>query len=89
MPGRGHGEDENVVPGCSATSTSSPTSAYFQPEDADRDIEAGDYEFYTGPVRDTTAAACIRWVGSVDSVSFDSPLEHCQLRLKVCCAAAE
>ena len=54
-----------------------PMSAYLQLEGADRDTEAGNYESYAGPVRETTVGECIQWGGSVDSVAFDSPLQHC------------
>jgi len=55
-----------------------PTSAYLEPEDGSRDIEDGDYKSYAGPVRDSADGQCIRWGGSVDDASFDSPLGHCQ-----------
>jgi len=53
-------------------------SAYLQPEVGDRSIDDGNYKFYAGPVQDSTVGECIRWGGSVDDVSFDSSLGHCQ-----------
>jgi len=55
-----------------------PTSAYLQPEDGHRAVKEQSNQFYAGPVREASAGGCVRWGGSVDDVSFDSPLGHCQ-----------
>jgi murein DD-endopeptidase MepM/ murein hydrolase activator NlpD len=56
--------------------TASPVSAYLEPAGATRKTDSGSYGYYAGPVA-AHSPGCVKWGGSVGSVRYDSPSEHC------------
>jgi hypothetical protein len=57
--------------------TRSPASAYLQVRGRQRTVDSGQFADYAGPVRAGARDRCVSWGGSVGSVRYDSPLEHC------------
>ncbi|GAA2210600.1 M23 family metallopeptidase [Nonomuraea monospora] len=51
--------------------------AYLQVEGKARKKDAGSYQYYAGPVKDTARKTCVKWGGAIGSAKYDSPLEHC------------
>jgi peptidase M23-like protein len=57
-------------------SSATSTKAYLEPRGSTRSQDSGSYYQYAGPVR-RTAPSCIRWGGSIGSIAYNSPSEHC------------
>ncbi len=57
--------------------TKNSTSAYLQVRGWQRVTDSGSYAHYAGPIRATARNTCVSWGGSVGSVRYDSPFEHC------------
>jgi hypothetical protein len=56
--------------------TATPTSAYVEPQGASRVTDSGNFFQFAGPVK-KVAPGCVKWGGSIGSVAFNSPFEHC------------
>lgn len=53
-------------------------TAYLQADGHDRSTDHGTYKYYAGPVRQR-APGCIRWGGSYDGHTYESPAgQHCR-----------
>ncbi|MGW3342908.1 M23 family metallopeptidase [Nonomuraea rubra] len=52
-------------------------TAYLQVQGKARKTDAGSYQYYAGPVKDTARKTCVKWGGAIGSAKYDSPLEHC------------
>jgi serine/threonine-protein kinase len=57
--------------------TPTATSAYLEPEGADRVADSGQFEYYAGPVKVKAAETCVKWGGAAGGVRFDSPSGRC------------
>lgn len=55
----------------------SPASAYLEVQGAARSTDSGSFSYYAGPVKASAAGVCVKWGGSVGTVTYDSPFEHC------------
>ncbi|WP_239514175.1 M23 family metallopeptidase [Streptosporangium sp. 'caverna'] len=55
----------------------SAVSAYLEVQGKARATDAGNFDYYAGPVTAAGAKKCIKWGGKVGSAVYDSPLEHC------------
>jgi serine/threonine-protein kinase len=52
-------------------------SAYLEVQGAARVTDSGNFEYYAGPVRAKAAGVCVKWGGSIEDATYDSPFEHC------------
>ena len=52
-------------------------SAYLEVRGAARVTDSGTFQYYAGPVRAKADGICVKWGGSIEDVTYDSPFEHC------------
>ncbi|GAA1637880.1 serine/threonine-protein kinase [Actinoplanes couchii] len=52
-------------------------SATLEVQDGDKQSDRDRVQFYVGPVSIDAAGACVRWSGSIGTVSFTSEFENC------------
>lgn len=52
-------------------------SAYLQVQGKDRVTDAGQTQYYSGPVEAIALNTCVKWGGSVGALTFDSEFTHC------------
>ncbi|MEV0620024.1 M23 family metallopeptidase [Nonomuraea sp. NPDC050404] len=57
--------------------TSTPVSAFLEPQGESRKTDSGSYGYYAGPVTTSAPGQCVKWGGSVGSSTYTSPFEHC------------
>jgi hypothetical protein len=55
----------------------SAVSAYLEVQGKSRVTDAGNFDYYAGPVTAAGAKQCIKWGGKVGSAVYDSLFEHC------------
>ncbi|GID69134.1 serine/threonine protein kinase [Actinoplanes cyaneus] len=52
-------------------------SAFVEPQGQPRKAQAGDVQYYAGPVTVAAPGTCVKWGGSVGDQAFESDFEHC------------
>jgi hypothetical protein len=57
--------------------TASPVSAHLQVQGSAKVTDAGNFDYYAGPVSRAAGATCVKWGGSVGTSAYTSPYEHC------------
>ncbi|WP_371779811.1 M23 family metallopeptidase [Streptosporangium subroseum] len=55
----------------------SAVSAYLEVQGKTRVTDAGNFDYYAGPVAAAGAKKCIKWGGKIGSAVYNSLLEHC------------
>ena len=61
----------------SAVGTPTAATAYLEVQGWIRNIDSGFFKYYAGPAKGAAFDLCVKWGGSLDGVSYDSPFEHC------------
>ncbi|MCU7726896.1 serine/threonine protein kinase [Actinoplanes sp. KI2] len=57
--------------------TATPASAYLEVQGSPRVTDSGSVPSYAGPVRAKADGICVKWGGSIQDATYDSPFEHC------------
>lgn len=52
-------------------------SAYLQVRGSAMAVNRGSFKYYAGPVKRYARGHCVKWGGSIGSVRYTSPFEHC------------
>ncbi|MEV6868747.1 M23 family metallopeptidase [Streptosporangium subroseum] len=55
----------------------SAVSAYLEVQGKSRVTDAGNFDYYAGPVTAAGAKKCVKWGGKVGATVYDSVFEHC------------
>ncbi len=52
-------------------------SSFLEVQGQERKTDAGNFQYYAGPVKATAPDTCVKWGGSVGELTFESDFEHC------------